>query len=504
MRAMCVVVILVAGSVAWAGKKTLVIAAGECADPSLISGAKDFRDTASRLLGPQLMEAEVVLDIVRPRATRSLQDIERQIDSARALFYGGQADRAEGLIDRALDELDRASPESKPWPATQNALVLKALIAKSLDRPKDMADAFRRIARIEPSFKLDPDAHPPSAIAALEAVKKELSRARRSPVLVRVDAGPVATVYVDGQPMGATPLKLELPPGTYRVALTSGGMVSFPHRLDLPKDVKLGIDLAFEGSIGTQAPLCLSGAADAPAVKLAQLVAAENVIILRNVGKRAEPPYLQGTVYDLASGQQERSGSVQPELLSNLATFLVTGKEMMGVAKAGGEPSKPVVIAPMPVEKKVEAKVEPKKVDDAPVAAPLPPTAVPLAQQPTFEVKNDSNPGRAVSFTLIGLGVALAVGGAVAFAAGTDDRDRLEGISPGGLLPSQTINAGKESLPLMTRIDTNTTASLALMAGGGGAILSGVIGVLLFPAGDVKLSAGPTAQGASMLVQGKF
>jgi len=145
-----------------------------------------------------------------------------------------------------------------------------------------------------------------------------------------------------------------------------------------------------------------------------------------------------------------------------------------------------------------------KKVADAPVVAPPPPTAVPLALQPTFKVKNDSNAGRAVSFTLIGLGAALAIGGAVAFAAGSGDRDRLEGISPGGRLPPQSITAGQEALPLMTRIDTNTTASLALMAGGGGAIVSGLIGVLLFPAGETKLSAGPTARGAAMVVQGTF
>src|SRR4051812_2707381 len=185
MRTACVVWVSILASVAWADRKTVIVAGGDCSDPSLISGAKDFRDTATRLLGGQLMEPEGVLDIVRPRPTRSVQDIERQVESAKALFYGGQSDRALELVERALTELERAPPDAKPWPVTQSALVLQALVQKSLEHPKEMNDAFRRIVRLDPTFKLDPDAHPPSAIAALEAVKKELARARKATLQVR-------------------------------------------------------------------------------------------------------------------------------------------------------------------------------------------------------------------------------------------------------------------------------------------------------------------------------
>jgi|APLak6261679142_1056127.scaffolds.fasta_scaffold00001_130 hypothetical protein len=495
-------VMVLAASVAWAGKKTVIIAGGDCADPSLISGAKDFRDASTRLLGAQLMEAEVVLDIVRPRATRSLQDIDRQLDSARALFYGGQTDRAEALVDRALEELERASPDTKPWPSTQNALVLKALIAKSFDRPKDMADAFRRIVRVDPGFKLDPDAHPPSAIAALEAVKKELSRVRKAPILVRVDAGPIATVYVDGQPMGTTPLKLDLVPGTYRVALVSGSMVSFPHRVDSPRDLKLGVDLAFEGSISTQAPLCLSGTVDAPAIKLSQLVAAENVIVLRNVARRGEPAYLSGTLYDLSTGQQERAGSVQLELIPNLATFLVTGKEMSGVQHPGEPMKVSSVPPPLPAPEPV-AKVEPAApVDDA----PRPIVLTPRALAPVVDVKPEATPstGRVVSYVVIGVGVAALVAGAIVYSAGAIDREALAAIAPGDTLPSQTTRSGPEALALMTRVDANSNLAFATIGGGAGAVLGGVLGAVLFPASTTKVSVAPTPTGASLGVAGSF
>ncbi len=495
MRTVCVSVVVFVSLSAWAGKKTVVVAGGDCADASLISGAKDFRDAVARLLGPQLIEGEGVLDIVRPRPTRSLQDLERQIDSAKALFYGGQADRAEQLVDRALEELERASPEAKPWEVTQSALVLKALIAKNLDRPRDMSDAFRRIVRIAPGFQLDPDAHPPSALAALDAVKKELGRARKAPVLIRTETGPAATVFIDGQPLGTTPLKVDLVPGSYRVALVANGMVSFPHRLDVPKDSKLSVDFAFEGSISTQAPLCLAGGSESSAVKLAQLVAAENVIVLRNTARRGEPPYLSGTLTDLAAGKQ-RDGSVAPELLANLATFLVTGRDVAGVQRAVPPvaPTKP----PEPEPAKVVA------VADAPRAPPVEASPAVEARQPTFDLKPGTPAGRVASFTLIGLGAASVLGGLIAWVSIDDVRSRLAGLTLNDTIPSQATSAGAEALQKMKIVDANNALSFGLIGGGVGAIVAGVVGTTLFPASTTQVSIGPTPSGASMQVQGRF
>lgn len=491
MRTVWVVLVVMAASPAWAGRKTVILAAGDCADPSLVSGAKDFRDTASKLLGAQLLEGEGVLDIVRPRPTRSIEDIQRQVDSARTLFYGGQPDRAAEQVERALTELERTSPEARPWAVTQAALVLQALVQKNLDHPKEMNDAFRRIVRLDPTFKLDPDAHPPSAIAALDAVKKDLARSRKSTLLVRVETGPAATVFVDGLALGATPLKLDLAPGTYRISLTAPDMVSFPHRVELPRDSKLSVDLAFEGSLGLQAPLCLSGADDGASIKLGQLVAAESVIILRNTAKRGAPPFLSGTLFDLSSGQQERGGAVAPELLANLATFLVTGKEQAGIQVSGPkvEPKEPVVVA---------VREEPVRVD--------PPPAIIDPRQPTFDVATGTSPGRVTSFALVGVGGAAVLAGIIAYSAGGADRARFEGITrPLGKLPPATQQpVAQEAIDLMTAIDTNRALSFSLIGGGVGALVAGLVGGLLFPSSTTHVSVGAAPSGASMQVSGRF
>lgn len=488
MRTACVVVVM--STMAWAGGKTVIVAGGDCSDPTLISGAKDFRDAATRLLGSELMEPESVLDIVRPRPTRSLQDIERQVESAKALFYGGQGDRAVELVGRALIELERASPETKPWPVTQSALVLQALVQKSLEHPKEMNDAFRRIARIDPGFKLDPDAHPPSAIAALEAIKKEFARARKATLQVRVDSGPAATVYVDGHPMGTTPLKLDLPAGTYRVSLGAPGMLSFPHRVELPRDSKLNVDLAFEGALGLQAPLCLSSADDGAAIKLAQLVAGESVIVLRNTARRSSPPFISGAVFDLANGQQERGGSVIPELIANLATFLITGKEQAGIQLTGrqGERQPVTVLEPAPLE-----------------PAP-PPVKDPIAAPPAVSLSAPAPASaRVASFTLIGVGGAAVVGGVIGYAAGEWERARLIGITTSmGKLPLTSLEVGEEALRLMSSIDSVRAVCFGLIAGGAGAALSGALLLWLFPGSPATVAIGPSPGGASVQLGGRF
>lgn len=478
-----VVVVLVAGQ-AWAGKKTVIVAGGDCADPSLVSGAKDFRDSATKLLGAQLMEGEGVLDIVRPRPTRSLQDIERQVESAKALFYGGQPERALELVERALAELERASPEASPWAVTQSALVLQALVHKNNDRLKEMNDAFRRIVRLDPAFKLDPDAHPPTAVAAVEALKKDLGRTRKVSLLVRVDAGPAATVFIDGLAMGATPLKLELVPGSYRVSLSAPGMVSFPHRVELPRDSKLSVDLAFEGSLGLQAPLCLASADDGTAIKLAQLVAAESVIILRNTGTQGAPPFISGSLFDLSTGRQERSGAVTPQLIGNLATFLITGKELPGI-EVGGP--------------KATGAAEPARVE------PPPPAPIVDARQPTFETAGRMSTARIASFGLLGVGAAAVLSGVLAWAAGADSRGRLVGITlPDGRFRPWSVPVGKESLELMAAVDNNRVLSFSLIGAGAGSVVAGVVGLLLFPSSATSVAVSASPGGAALQVNGRF
>ena len=490
LRGLVVGAVVVAG-VAQAEKRTLILANGDCADPALISSVRDFRDAAGKLLGPQMMEGDTVLDIVRPRALRSLKDVERQLESARALFYGGQPERADEIADRVLEQLERATPDAGVWPIESGALVLKALIARNADRTRDMNEAFKRIVRVDPQFKLDPDAYPPSALTALEAVRKELARTRKATVYVRVERGPAAAVHLDGHVVGQTPLKLELVPGSYRVMLANGELVSFPHKLEVPRDGKLSVDFQFEGSVPVQAPLCLTGASDESAIKLAQLATAEQVLVLSNTAKRGEPPYISGALYNLGTGQQERTGSVQPTLMNNLATFLITGKPTPGIgmrADAPVEPSKPTAVVTEPAAKQPTVVAD----GETTVAPPPPPADVQMST------------GRVVSIVVIGVGGAAALTGTIVYLAGASDRATFEALAPGGVLQTDDAASVIRAIEVLDRVQANQLASGALIAGGLAAAAAGVIGVVLFPDVPAQLGVAPSASGATVSLSGRF
>jgi hypothetical protein len=303
-------------------------------------------------------------------------------------------------------------------------------------------------------------------------------------------------------------------PGSYRVMMVQGAAVSFPHRVEIPRDLKLSVDLAFEGSVGLQPPLCITGNAEGSAVKLAQLVAAERVVVLRNVAKKGEPPFLSGTVFDLASGKQEREGSVQPELINNLATFLITGKDAMGVQRK--EPVVAVAPPPPPPPKKEPEPVVAKK-DPEPVAKNEPvvtqPDAVvkrdadvpPPPPPPPPSVSASGNLGaRVFSGSLIGLGVASVVAGLIVYGKSKDDLDRYDSIAPMGILRPYSTEAGKEAVDMMPIVAAERTAIITLFTVGVGSAAAGILGLVLFPSLPAQVSFAPTRDGAMLGLTGRF
>lgn len=488
MRIACVVV-LVAGS-AWAAK-TVVLTAGDCSDAALINGARDFRDAARPLLGGDVIEDESVLDIVRPRPARGLQDLSRQVESAKTLFYDGQNERALELVQRAVVELERAEPDSKPWPVLESALLLQAEIEKNLGHVKEMNDAFRRVVRVNPKVKLNADAHAPSVIAAVEVIKKELAKSKKGALQVRVERGPAASVALDGLMVGTTPLKLELAPGSYRVSLFNGGQLSFPHRVEVPREgAQLSVEFGFEGSVSRQAPLCVSAVDDEGALKLAQLVGAEKVIIVRNRAQQGGPTYVSGTLYDLASATEERTGSVAPGLIRNLATFLVTGRSQEGVQQL----KPPPMVAAAPAE-----------------SPPPPPAPATIAALPSAEVtpaatavKPGWSPLRTAGVVLLASGVAVAGGGVGVYLAGGPTRARLEELKQPDGTYGTTERTRAEGTYLVQQRTGFDAGGISMMAVGGAAAVTGAVLLLVAPSGAPVLTAAPTTGGAQVVVTGSF
>ncbi|MBL8919782.1 MAG: PEGA domain-containing protein [Myxococcaceae bacterium] len=485
---------------AHAAPRTLVVGAGDCQSVELVTGLNDFSAALRQQLKADLYEPDVVLDIVRPRPTRSLEDVERQVESARTLFYNGQNDRALDLLKQALVELERAPIAGQPWKVTAQALTLQGVLLLGANKKADAAESFKRVLRVEPTYALNSDEYTPGVLSQFEAYRKELARTRRSPLMVQ-STSPGAEVLVEGRVMGVTPLKLDLAAGSYRVLLRERERMSFLRVLTVPRDTQLQVDLAAEGALSTQAPLCLAAKdklAEAAALKLANTVTADDLLVVRLEGAKGVPGQFVASRYEIRSGSMLREGRVQTPsrgkpAFGALATFVLTGQGSSVIVS-------PESAAPETAAKKEPATPSGKPVEPAvsttPRESPPPPPAGPTRM----------STARLVSFVLAGAGVAAIGAGVGVFVVGDPTRARLASLrQANGKLPEPLDAGHREALDLIIRADANQTLAFVLLGAGAGLVGAGALSFFLFP-GEVPVSATvvPLHGGGAAVLSGRF
>jgi hypothetical protein len=339
--------------------------------------------------------------------------------------------------------------------------MLEAQIYKNLDRAKESNEAFRRIVRVEPHFQADADAWPPRTLKALEMARREVQGAKKGLLNVGLLDGSSASVFVDGREVGKTPLRLELPRGTYRFSLLSQDAVSFPRLVRLDREELVQVDLAFEGSLSAQAPLCLSGD-DAGAMKLATMVGADRLVLLRNTAQKGNPPYLTGVLYEVARGDRVRNAGIRRGQLQDLMMYLFTGRPDIS-----NEPP-PMAESGEPWERPLLAE------------AGRPATLGPF--------------WRPVGYTALGVGAAAAITGVIVFAVAPAIHKDADGnvlLEDAGRFRSSQAQQG---------------LGVGLMVGGAAAAVAGGVVALLAQSREtpLKTSVVPTVGGAVLVLGGAF
>lgn len=505
------VVIVIAG-LAQAAPRTLVVGTGSCQSVELVTALNEFGGALREQLKADLYESDVVLDIVRPRPSRTIEDIERQVESARTLFYNGQNDRSLDLIKQALSELERAPTVGQPWRVLAPALTLQGVVLLTAGKKTDALDSFRRVLRVEPQYALNADDFTPGVIAQFEALRKELSRSRKSAVVVQ-STPPGAEIVVEGRVIGTTPLKFELLPASYRLLVRSGDRSSFLRVLTTPRDSLVQIDLASEGALATKSPLCLSAtgkAAEAAALKLANTVTADDVVIVRLEGAKDGPGQLAAARFEIRSGAMLREGRVLSPTKGKpayeaLATFLLTGQGSAAVLtpEAAAKAIAPQVVAE-PVAVVQPAVVTPPVATTEPVAAPKIVEAPPPAP-PVVTATNGMSTARVMSFSLMGVGAAALVAGAITFGLGTADRAAASMRQVNGKLPDPAEPEHRRVLDAINRADLNQTIAFTFLGAGVGAATAGLLTFFLFPGSEVpQVAIVPSSGSLSVTIGQSF
>jgi hypothetical protein len=462
---------LLFSSAALAAPRTVTIAAGDCKKAELLSATLAFGATLAARPGADVLGSDAVLERFRPVPTITAEDLGRQLDAAQTQFYAGSYDRSLEMLRQSITAIQRLSPRADPWKLLGRALMLQGLVFKSANKKNEANDAHKRVLRIEPLFKLDPDYYTPATLQAFEALRAEVQKAKK--VKLTVGSQPSgAEVFLDGALLGKTPFAREFPPGDYLLSLANGESLSFLHPLKLLRDEAIQIDLSFEGALGAQSPLCVNST-DA-ALKLAALAGADNLVVLRLESRNNEPGWVTAALLEVNRGAKVRDGGIRftgprrNEALTELAAFVLTGKGTDSVQAGASSPEEDLA-AP------AEALAEPVRLVEA---------SAPRGVGP-----------RITSFALMGAGAAAAIAGLGIYLSAGSDRSALASLVDEQGRVRMNANA-EEAKAIQSRLDGNSTTSLLLGAGGAAAIAAGAAVFFLLPPGDrPQLSLTPTRDG---------
>ncbi len=339
-----VVGVLVLGALP-AGAQTLMttIGAGDCRDPELASAATSLSSALALQPNVRVMEPATAVGALGLAPTRSVEELQRQVDHAQQQFYRAHYQKALGNIAAAKKEVTRLPPGSTQWGLWVSIHLIEGLVLMRT-RPNELPrESFGQVLRLEPDHQLDPDYFGPSTVAKFDEVRREIRAAKRTRLLIKSNILG-AEVFLDGRKVGVTPYAGSHVPGRYQLVIARGDERSLPRQIHLDgQPLEVQVDLRFEGALAGLRIPCTRAASDettrlAHAMKLGGLLEVEQVVLLRFERPSAGAAWLSATLLTVSSGERVREGGLQVpdagitnEGIAALAQFVATGERREGV-----------------------------------------------------------------------------------------------------------------------------------------------------------------------------
>jgi hypothetical protein len=498
--------------VAQAAPRRMVVASGECKDLELSSHAKAFHDALKARQEPDsVLSTAAFSERLFPPATRSFEDIQRQLDAAQDQFYEARYSKAEQAIHDALKEISRLPAGEARWALYAHAQLLHALNYRATGKVKESDAAFLNVLRLKPQHKLDAALYAPSIRQAFEKQRAELAQAQKVKLSVKSTV-PASDVYLDGLKVGQTPLTVELLAGTYDISVMKGSAVSFPRQVQAQgSDTPILIDLAYEGSATASPFPCLASQRKADerllshAVRLGGTLGVEEVILVRLERPSSGPNWFAATVLNVEGGQKVREGGFKtqgleapPDSLGALVDFVTTGKAPRNLVVSNTDGDAPWA-QPFPSRDAPIASGDSSNVD---LSAPEQVAGGALSGSAS---RSGSTSGlRKASYVALGAGAAALGGAGIVRLMAQKDLNALEER----LNASGRINADdQEALRLRGSLASKGNLLTGLLVGSGAALTTGAVLFLVSPSNtpppvSMSVSAGPG--GASATLSGSF
>lgn len=291
---------------------------GACRDR--VGGVLEVPEMRPRLLG-------------QPGAT--LPELERAYAGARVAFDSGETEAAARSLRAMLGDLEKLPESAAAYAQWTRATVRLAYMEHVLKRHGAAAGLLERLAATDPHFGLDEVEYPPSFHKEWDEARRRVGSRRKARLVIGAGARPSAA-FVNGRPVGKTPLVVPLPPGRYRVGGALGTLHAPNAYVELDgEDRAVELDFTVSDALRVNAG---PGLAVAQAQRSAILVRAGGLLgVTRIVAASVVPEggarFLSGALYDVQRGALLRegrtrmtAGSVSSVQMGALASFLLTGQ----------------------------------------------------------------------------------------------------------------------------------------------------------------------------------
>ena len=270
----------------------------------------------------------------------TLAELDRAYGGALAMYQNGEFESALGALRGIAADLEGLPETPDAYAQWTRAQLRLAHAALTIAREAEADEALLAVARTDIAVAADPEQYSPTYRRRLDAVRAKV-RAMSSRRLTVTAEGSEGAVFVNGRPMGTTPLALSLPPGTYRIGGVSDGLRVPSVRIDLgAEDRSVVLDFALAGALRVNAGpgLALSPAGRADGVVRAGAWLGVDRVIAVSRAVEGRSSLLIASVYDVRKKALEREGSVRMAAggapaasLGALAAFLLTGQSSRDV-----------------------------------------------------------------------------------------------------------------------------------------------------------------------------
>lgn len=291
-----------------------------------VGGIDDVPTMRARLLGQ--------------RSNATVTELDRAYGGALAVYQNGEFESAIRTLKAIVEDLESLPESDESYAQWIRAQLRLAHAALTIGREKDADEAMSTVARTEPTVQPDPDQYSPSYRRKLEQTKAKIRALPARKLQVNAE-GFQGTVFVNGRPMGSTPLAIRLPAGTYRIGGASGSLHVPSFRVDLQaEDRTVLLDFALAEALRLHGG---PGLALAPPrrsegiVRAGAWLGADRVIAVSRATE-GDAHFLLGSIFDVRNGALLREGSVRmiagtvpAANLGALAAFLLTGQSSRDV-----------------------------------------------------------------------------------------------------------------------------------------------------------------------------